>query len=42
MSFGTVFFLASVIGAYKLGFLMCKDPEAINKWLKLLRNWMNK
>jgi hypothetical protein len=42
MSFGTVFFLASVIGAYKLGFLMCKDPDAISKWLKLLWSWMNK
>lgn len=42
MSIGAVFYLASVIGAYKLGFLMCKDPETIRKWLKLLRGWMNK
>jgi hypothetical protein len=42
MSFGAVFYLASVIGAYKLGFLLCKDPEVISKWLKLLRSWMNK
>lgn len=42
MSFGAVFYLASVIGAYKLGFLMSKDPEAISKWSKHLWGWMNK
>lgn len=42
MSFGAVFYLASVIGAYKLGFVMSQDPEAVNKRLKLLWSWLNK
>lgn len=42
MSFGMVFYLASVIGAYKLGSHTSKDPDAIAKWLKTLWSWMNK
>jgi hypothetical protein len=42
MSLSAVFYLISVIGAYKLGVIMCRDPETVSRWCKTVWGWMNK
>jgi hypothetical protein len=42
MSLSMVFFVASVVGAYKLGVYSSKNPDCISQWLKTVWSWMNK
>jgi hypothetical protein len=42
MSFGSVFYLFSVVLAYKLGFHSSKDPDCVGRWLKAWWSWLNK